>query len=376
MKNVLFVAPTTYEVPLTENIEKKFKYLNEICNLHIFAFGVDKKEFVHQGTKLFLYKKVKNRILNYFKIFGLSATILPNIIKENKIEIISYQDPVSSFFSILVLKIRRIKVKIIIETHGDFIETLSLEKNLLFPSLYKKIFLNMARYTLDRADKLRAVSSSTEAQVKEINQNKEITRFPAWVDFDNFKDILPVRENNKDFKILFIGSVTDRKKPHLIVEAINNLNSKDVKLYVVGPTPNESYLSKLKELVNKYELEEQVVFAGSVDRKSVMEYYSQSNLMILPSVSEGLARVIFESQATGCPVLVTDAPGMGDIVIDGQTGYVFESNNLESLTNKIQEIKTNYKDAIHVGKNAKDFILSNYSADNFKFSFKKLFDTV
>ena len=376
MKNVLFVAPTTYEVPLTENIEKKFKYLNEICNLHIFAFGVDKKEFVHQGTKIFLHKKVKNRILNNFKIFGLSDTILPNIIKENKIEIISYQDPVSSFFSILVLKIRRIKVKIIIETHGDFIETLSLEKNLLFPSLYKKIFLNMARYTLDRADKLRAVSSSTEAQVKEINQNKEITRFPAWVDFDNFKDILPVRENNKDFKILFIGSVTDRKKPHLIVEAINNLNSKDVNLYVVGPTPNESYLSKLKELVNKYELEEQVVFAGSVDRESVMEYYSQSNLMILPSVSEGLARVIFESQATGCPVLVTDAPGMGDIVIDGQTGYVFESNNLESLTNKIQEIKTNYKDAIHVGKNAKDFILSNYSADNFKFSFKKLFDTV
>ena len=376
MKNVLFVAPTTYEVPLTENIEKKFKYLNEICNLHIFAFGVDKKEFVHQGTKLFLYKKVKNRILNYFKIFGLSATILPNIIKENKIEIISYQDPVSSFFSILVLKIRRIKVKIIIETHGDFIETLSLEKNLLFPSLYKKIFLNMARYTLGRADKLRAVSSSTEAQVKEINQNKEITRFPAWVDFDNFKDILPVRENNKDFKILFIGSVTDRKKPHLIVEAINNLNSKDIKLYVVGPTPNESYLSKLKELVNKYELEEQVVFAGSVDRESVMEYYSQSNLMILPSVSEGLARVIFESQATGCPVLVTDVPEMRDIVIDGQTGYVFESNNLESLTNKVQEIKTNYKDAIHVGKNAKDFILSNYSADNFKFSFKKLFDTV
>ena len=376
MKNVLFVAPTTYEVPLTENIEKKFKYLNEVCNLYIFAFGVDKKEFVHQGTKLFLYKKAKNRILNYLKIFGLSVITLPKAIKKNKIEIISYQDPVSSFFSILVLKIRRIKVKIIIETHGDFIETLSLERNLLFPSLYKKLFLKMARYTLGRADKLRAVSSSTEAQVKEINQTKEITRFPAWVDFDNFKDIVPVRENNKDFKILFIGSVTDRKKPHLIVEAINNLNSKDVKLYVVGPTPNESYLSKLKELVNKYELEEQVVFAGSVDRKSVMEYYSQSNLMILPSVSEGLARVIFESQVTGCPVLVTDVPGMGDIVIDGQTGYVFESNNLESLTNKIQEIKTNYKDAIHVGKNAKDFILSNYSADNFKFSFKKLFDTV
>ena len=180
----------------------------------------------------------------------------------------------------------------------------------------------MAQYTLDKADKLRAVSSSTEAQVREINQNKEITRFPAWVDFDNFKDINPVRQANKEFKILFIGSVTDRKKPHLIIEAINEIKSKDIQLYIVGPTPNENYLSQLKALVQKYDLEDQIVFTGSVNRESVMEHYSETNLMILPSVSEGLARVIFESQVTACPVLVTDAPGMGDIVIDGQTGYI------------------------------------------------------
>jgi len=376
MKNVLFVAPTTYQIPLTENIEKKFKYLSEICNLHIFAFSNKKNHLKIGDTKLYLYKKVENRILNYLKIFFLSVFMLPSVIKENNIEIISYQDPVSSFFSIFVLRLRNIKTKIIIETHGDFIETLSLEKNLLFPSIYKKVFISMAKYTLDKADKLRAVSSSTEAQVREINQNKEITRFPAWVDFDNYKDIEPVRESNKDFKILFIGSVTDRKKPHLIVEALNNIKSKEIKLFIVGPTPNESYLTKLKELVKRYSLEEQVIFTGSVDRKSVMEHYAETNLMILPSVSEGLARVIFESQVAACPVLVTDAPGMSDIVIDGQTGYVFESNNLESLTNKIQEIKNNYEEAIHVGNNAKDFILSNYSADNFKFSFQKLFDTV
>jgi len=375
MKNVLFVAPTSYQIPLTENIEKKFKYLSEICNLHIFAFSNERNHLKIGDTKLYLYKKVKNRIINYIKIFFLSVFTLPSVIKENNIEIISYQDPVSSFFSIFVLRLRNIKTKIIIETHGDFIETLSLEKNLLFPSIYKKVFISMAKYTLDKADKVRAVSSSTEAQVREINQNKEITRFPAWVDFDNYKDIEPVRESNKDFKILFIGSVTDRKKPHLIVEALNNIKSKEIKLFIVGPTPNESYLIKLKDLVKRYDLEEQVIFTGSVDRKSVMEHYAETNLMILPSVSEGLARVIFESQVAACPVLVTDAPGMGDIVIDGQTGYIFESNNLESLTNKIQEIKNNYEEAIHVGNNAKDFILSNYSADNFKFSFQKLFDT-
>ena len=84
MKNVLFVAPTTYEIPLTENIEKKFKYLNEICNLHIFAFA-DKKTYQTSGnTKLYLYKKVKNRILNYIKIFFLSVFTLPTVVKKKQ----------------------------------------------------------------------------------------------------------------------------------------------------------------------------------------------------------------------------------------------------------------------------------------------------
>ena len=108
-------------------------------------------------------------------------------------------------------------------------------------------------------------------------------------------------------------------------------NMKDIQLYIVGPTPNENYLSQLKALVQKYDLEDQVIFTGSVKRESVMEHYSETNLMILPSVSEGLARVIFESQVTACPVLVTDAPGMGDIVIDGQTGYIFESNTRKNF---------------------------------------------
>ena len=42
----------------------------------------------------------------------------------------------------------------------------------------------------------------------------------------------------------------------------------------------------------------------------------------------------------------------------------------------IKEVEENYEEAVHIGSNAKDFILSNYSAENFKFSFKKIFDTV
>ena len=376
MKNVLFIAPTTYQLPLTENLKKKFITLSEVCNVSVLAFANSKTFLNETYGNFYLNKKIKNRLLNYFRIIQISIFTTYKIIKKENIDIVCFQDPVSSFFSILFLKVRRAEVKIVVETHGDFIETLSLEKNLVLPRLYKKLFYIMAKYSIGKSNIIRAVSSSTEQQVLDIDSSKSVVRFPAWIDFKDFQNIEPKPFSKDKFNILFIGSVTDRKKPHMIIEAIQRINDKSYHLSIVGPAPNEKYFKELKDLIDKSDLQNQVLLIGPVDRESVKDYYSTSNLMILPSISEGLARVIFESQVAMCPVLVTDAPGMSDIVIDGQTGYVFESNNLDSLSLKIEYIKNNYDEASLVAKNAKGFILSNYSEDNFKFSFKKLFDTV
>ena len=376
MKNVLFIAPTTYQLPLTENLKKKFITLSEVCNVSVLAFANSKTFLNETYGNFYLNKKIKNRLINYFRIIQISIFTTHKIIKKENIDIVCFQDPVSSFFSILFLKVRRAEVKIIVETHGDFIETLSLEKNLVLPRLYKKLFYIMAKYSIGKSNIIRAVSSSTEQQVLDIDSSKSVVRFPAWIDFKDFQNIEPKPPSKDKFNILFIGSVTDRKKPHMIIEAIQRSNDKSYNLSIVGPAPNEKYFKELKDLIDKSDLQNQVSLIGPVDRESVKDYYSTSNLMILPSISEGLARVIFESQVAMCPVLVTDAPGMSDIVIDGQTGYVFESNNLDSLSLKIEYIKNNYEEASLVAKNAKGFILSNYSEDNFKFSFKKLFDTV
>ena len=376
MKNVLFIAPTTYQLPLTENLKKKFITLSEVCNVSVLAFANSKTFLNETYGNFYLNKKIKNRLLNYFRIIQISIFTTYKIIKKENIDIVCFQDPVSSFFSILFLKVRRAEVKIVVETHGDFIETLSLEKNLVLPRLYKQLFYIMAKYSIGKSNIIRAVSSSTEQQVLDIDSSKSVVRFPAWIDFKDFQNIEPKPLSKDKFNILFIGSVTDRKKPHMIIEAIQRINDKSYNLSIVGPAPNEKYFKELKDLIDKSDLQNQVSLIGPVDRESVKDYYSTSNLMILPSISEGLARVIFESQVAMCPVLVTDAPGMSDIVIDGQTGYVFESNNLDSLSLKIEYINNNYDEASLVAKNAKGFILSNYSEDNFKFSFKKLFDTV
>ena len=375
-KNVLFISPTFYSLPLTDNIIKKHQYLDEVANVTVLAFSSHKKVFKESETNFYFSKKIDSRIFNYFKILLLSYFQIPKLINKHNIDIVTFQDPITSFLGVYRIKKNFKNIKIVLESHGDFINTLELERNLLFPNVYKKLFLKMASYTIKNADILRAVSSSTEEQALSFDTSKRVVRFPAWIDFEIFSNIRPTRSNEGNFKILFIGSITDRKKPHLIIEALPKLHVDKVELHLVGPTPNHKYLDELREKIINNKLENRVYIHGTKSRDEVKEFYSESNLMILPSVSEGLARVIFESQVTACPVLVTDAPGMQDIVIDGQTGYVFESNDLKTMIEKIDYIIKNYSEATAVGKNAKDFILSNYSADNFKFSFQKIFDTV
>ena len=375
-KNVLFISPTFYSLPLTENIIKKHQYLDEVANVTVLAFSSQKKVFKQSESNFYFSKKIDSRVFNYFKILLLSYFQIPKLINKHNIDIVTFQDPITSFLGVYKIKKNFKNIKIVLESHGDFINTLELERNLLFPKVYKKLFLKMASYTIKNADILRAVSSSTQEQALSFDTTKRVVRFPAWIDFEIFSSIQPTRSDEGNFKILFIGSITDRKKPHLIIEALPKLHADKVELHLVGPTPNHKYLDELREKIISNNLEGRVYIHGTKDRDEVKEFYSESNLMILPSVSEGLARVIFESQVTACPVLVTDAPGMQDIVIDGQTGYVFESNDLKTMIEKIDYIIKNYSEATLVGKNAKDFILSNYSADNFKFSFQKIFDTV
>ena len=96
----------------------------------------------------------------------------------------------------------------------------------------------------------------------------------------------------------------------------------------------------------------------------------------MPSKSEGLGRVIIEAQSTACPVLVSSNTGMVDLIIENETGYIFENNNKNDLSNKIQHIMNNYESALQTGLNSKDFVKENQSVANFEFGYKKLIDLV
>ena len=375
MNKVLFVAPTKYNYPINEDLKSKFVTLSEICKPFIFAFSDKKKTTTVGNTNFIFHKKLSNRFLNYLKIIYLFSFNVPKKIKQYQIDIVCLQDPVTSYFAIKSLKLRNSKVKIVLESHGDFIETIALEKKLLVPSIYKILFKLFSSYSVKNADQIRSISSFTEEQVKAYGYQGNFVRFPAWINLDKFLNAKVTRDSNNDFKIIFVGSVTDRKNPELIVKAISAIDG-EISLEIIGPTPNKSYLNKLKESIHNSQHKENILLTPFTALDELIKKYSNANLFILASKSEGLGRVVIEAQATACPVLVSSNTGAVDLIIDNETGYIFENDNLNDLKNKIKNIIDNQLYSVQVGVNGKSFVTQNHTIENFKFGYKKLFDLV
>ena len=375
MNKVLFVSPTVYSNPITKDIQKKFQSLSKVCSPIVYAFSEKKFSSVEEGVEVIFNKKNKNRFLNYLKIIFLFLFRIPKIVKNQEIEIICLQDPLTGFFAILSLKLRKLPVKIIVETHGDFIDTIGLEKNLLLPKFYISIFTYFAKYSINNADSIRSISEFTEKQVKEFGYSGLFVRFPAWINIDTYLNADVTRSYKDTFKIIFVGSVTDRKNPDLIIKALEPID-KNLSLEIIGSTPNIKYLEKLQNSINNSKHSEKITMTPFLDSQELISKYSAANLFILPSKSEGLGRVIIEAQSTACPVLISNNTGMTDLVIENETGFIFENNNEIDLTEKLNFIIENYEHATQTGVNARLFVKENFSTENFEFGYKKLFDTV
>ncbi len=132
------------------------------------------------------------------------------------------------------------------------------------------------------------------------------------IDLKNFLDVDYKPEKST---VLFLGSISDRKNPLLILRSLNNLR-KDTVFYltIIGPHINKEYLNMLDQYIRNNDLDEFVTIKKEIDQAEVIDFLARSSLLILPSKSEGLGRVILEAQAVGCPVLVSDSGGMKDFI--------------------------------------------------------------
>ena len=147
---------------------------------------------------------------------------------------------------------------------------------------------------------------------------------------ENFVDEAPLekfRSTNKSdgsLRFVFVGSLSKRKQPWLILLALKQLIQEGVSARVdfVGNGPLRDYL---QSEIARLGLEDAVVLHGFVaDPAPIM---AGADSMVLPSLSEGISRAALEALYLGVPCVLRDADGNAELIEEGVNGALFRSDN-------------------------------------------------
>jgi glycosyltransferase involved in cell wall biosynthesis len=134
------------------------------------------------------------------------------------------------------------------------------------------------------------------------------------------------------FNVLFVGHVSLRKGVPYLLEAFSLLKHPRKHLQIVGPV-DPTFRPILAKLPT-----EDVHFLGAVPNALLPKLYSDSHVMVLPSVEEGLAMVMGEAMACGCPVIASQNTGAEDFFTDGQEGFIVPIRSSESILCALQQL--------------------------------------
>lgn len=134
------------------------------------------------------------------------------------------------------------------------------------------------------------------------------------------------------FEVLFVGQVGLRKGVPYLLEAFARLRHPRKRLTIVGALQRH-ILPLLPRLP-----QDAVRFLGSMPQGEVAELMSRSHVLVLPSVEEGMALVMAQAMACGCPVIATEATGAEDLFTDGVEGFIVPDRDVAGLALRMQEV--------------------------------------
>jgi len=133
-----------------------------------------------------------------------------------------------------------------------------------------------------------------------------------------------------------------------------------VKFLLVGDGEwREKFENKTRELG----LERNVIFAGLVQPGDVPRYVGVMDALVHLSLREGLPRALPQALAAGKPVVAYDCDGAREACRDGDTGFLVQAGDLNSLTNKLSLLIDNPQTRERLGKAGQAFVKENFSVE-------------
>ena len=234
----------------------------------------------------------------------------------------------------------------------------------LLPTMYKKPYLSLTtsitkRYICSKSVKIVICGYSQEQNYKlkfKTNNTIVIPNTREILYINSLVNNLRLELTRKDgFTICCVARLTDQKNQETLVEAFANLKSNSkINLLLVGDGENRV---KLENLINAKSIKN-ITITGFTN--SIYKYLAVSDLFVLPSLEEGLPGALIEAMACGVPCVATNVAGNNELVIHGDTGYLFVPQNIAELTNLLEFLISHQEERLRISEKAFLKVKNNY----------------
>jgi glycosyltransferase involved in cell wall biosynthesis len=329
----------------------------------VLAYYKDKSvndiQIIHQDTS------IKNRqILNTGLVARLFSGVLDSHkiiralksnIKQNRPDVIHLTSSASLalFKDHSIVKLaNRYHIPLVIHFRFGRIGDLSRKKNWEWRLLLK--VMNKAAYSI-------VLDTKTVGILNEYNVNNvKFIPNPMSLELEKIagqKEI--VSRNNTLFRIVFIGHMTKIKGIFELVEACNRIEN-EIELIFIGP-----YKEETKEHITKISLKKnKLQFKGILAKNEIYKELNSSDLMVLPSYTEGFPNVVVEAMAIGCPVVATDVGAIKEMIDkndNNECGICIPAKNIEKLKDAMDYMMNNPETSMKMAQKAKDKAFKQYT---------------
>jgi len=374
------VSSARYSRPLDTTAEKKFRAMNSLAELFVIGFSTEVRfrKFT-ENTHLYLLPHLPFPILRYFELLVLGQVILFWLIVRSRIEIVVTQSVYEGVVTLLPLKVAAwlgYKVRLVVEAHGDFEQSLFLYRRVRLGSVYRLLMNQAALYSLTRADSLRAISNFTKDQLQRWAPTKPIVQFPAWTDIETFLQSGLDRPHQPQKVILYAGVLTPLKGIHHLINAFSSITDQfpGEQLLIIGKEENRAYAAGLREQARDLGLENRIRFIAHCPQSELAVWMAKSAVLVLPSISEGLGRVVIEAMATGTPVIGSRVGGIPELIENGARGFLVPPGDENAIANKLRWVLSNPDTAREMGIRARDFAQRLFSTQSYLEGYRNVFE--
>jgi glycosyltransferase involved in cell wall biosynthesis len=212
-----------------------------------------------------------------------------------------------------------------LEAHPECQTSLQKEWELALPDVD---YDHLVQETLS-AQSWIAASSFTKATLVEHGiPAAKVSVVPYGVDLDWFTPARGPRPRTGPLRVLFVGTINQRKGIRYLVDAVERLNTSQVQLVVCGRVVDD--LSVLRSSRVAIEIR------ANVSAEELREQYRAADVFVLPSLAEGFGHVLLEALACGTPVITTTHSAGPDLIRDGLEGIVIRPADSAALVAPLQ----------------------------------------